>query len=81
MKGIEKLPTNKQKAEAYRMICEYALDGTEPSLDGKNPLMTILFGVAQPVPDTAKKRVELAKPFSQRTQTVEDAVQQWCAQE
>ena len=66
--SIEKLPTKKQKAEAYRMICDYALNGKEPQITEQTPLVATVFEVMRPVLDTAHKRAELAKQLSQRTQ-------------
>lgn len=72
--AIENLPTKKEKADAYDLLCSYALFGTAPDLKGKSPLVATLFAVAKPVLDTAHKRAELAQKLSQRQQKEEDIV-------
>ena len=73
--GIEKLPTKKDKADAYRLICHYAIYGEEPELLSRaRPAVATLFAVVKPVLDTAHKRAELAKKLSQRQQKEEDIV-------
>ena len=60
METIEKLPTNKEKLQAYQMICLYALDGIEPDLSAKKPTAATVFRIVRPVLDTARKRSERA---------------------
>jgi hypothetical protein len=35
--SIQKLPTNKEKLQAYDLICGYALNQTAPELESKKP--------------------------------------------
>ena len=59
--GIQKLRTKKEKAEAYDIICNYALYGIEPNLNGRSPLVATVFSFAKPVLDTAAKRAARLK--------------------
>ena len=72
--GIEKLRTKKEKADAYDIICNYALFGTEPDLKGKSPLVATVFSFAKPILDTARKRAELAKKLSEHKQREDDSM-------
>ena len=54
--SIEKMKTKKEKADAYRIICDYALNGNEPDLSGVSPLIATVFGFSKPVMDTAGRR-------------------------
>ena len=56
--GVEKLRTKKEKAQAYEIICNYALNGVAPDLDGVSPYVATIFDFAKPVLDTALKRSE-----------------------
>ena len=58
--SIEKLGTNKEKLQAYQLICGYALSGIEPELEGKKPGAATVFRVVRPVLDTARRRAEKA---------------------
>ena len=66
--GIENLPTKKEKADAYRIICDYGLNGKLPDLDVERPAVAMLFAFVKPVLDTAHKRAELAKKLSDHKQ-------------
>lgn len=59
--AIEKIPTKKEKADAYRLLCDYALNGTEPDLSGASPLIATVFGFSKPIMDTAMRRSERIK--------------------
>ena len=56
--NIEKLQTNKEKLQAYQLICGFALDGTEPDLDTKKPCAATVFRAVRPVLETAHRRAE-----------------------
>lgn len=58
--GIEKLPTNKEKLQAFELLCDYALNRTMPDLDAQKPTVATVFRFAQPILDTAHKRAENA---------------------
>ena len=55
---IENLPTNKEKLQAYQMICSYALDRTEPELREKKPTAAMVFQLTKPILDKAHERAE-----------------------
>lgn len=54
--NIEALQTNKEKLQAYQLICGYALSGTEPDLTDKKPCSAAVFRAVRPVLDTARRR-------------------------
>lgn len=56
--NIEALQTNKEKLQAYQLICDYALHGIEPDLSTKKPCSAAVFRVARPILDTAHRRAE-----------------------
>ena len=58
----------KEKAEAYRIICDYALNGNEPDEKVLTPVVAMLFEIVRPVLDTAHKRAQLAKKLSDQKQ-------------
>ena len=55
---IENLPTNKEKLQAYQVICGYGLDGIEPDLKTKKPTAATVFQIAKPILQTAHQRAE-----------------------
>ena len=54
--SIEKLPTNKEKLQAYQIVCSYALEKSEVATDGLKPSVCALFAAIRPVLDTAHSR-------------------------
>ncbi len=70
--SIENLRTKKEKAEAYRIICDYALNGNEPDEKVLTPVVAMLFEIVRPVLDTAHKRAQLAKKLSDQKQLQTD---------
>ena len=52
----EKLQTNKEKLEFFQMLCAYALDETEPDLDGKKPAVATVFCAIRPTLQRAHRR-------------------------
>ncbi len=62
--SIEKLPTNKEKLQAYQLIAGFALRGIDPNLDDIKPCAATVFRIAKPVLDAAHKRAEQAKRLS-----------------
>ena len=58
--GIETMKTYKEKAEAYRMLCEYAMDGIVPNIAPKKPCTETVFRVAKPILDRAWERSKAA---------------------
>ncbi len=63
--SIENLKTNKEKLQAYQMLCHYALDQEVPELEGAKQGAATVFRIARPVLDTAHKRAQQAKKLSQ----------------
>lgn len=66
--SIEKLPTKKEKAQAFDTICRYAFFGEEPDAKTIKPSVATLFEVVKPILETANKRAELAKNLSEQKQ-------------
>ena len=54
----ENLQTNKEKLQAYQLICGYALTGIEPDLGAIKPCAATVFRIAKPVLDTANSRAQ-----------------------
>lgn len=54
--AIEKLPTNKEKLQAFQMLCDYALNQNEPELDTKKPSAVTVFQMAKPILERAHER-------------------------
>ena len=70
--SIEKLQTNKEKLQAYQILCRYALDKTEPDLNSVKPCAAMVFQLAKPVLDTAHRRSRCASELHERKQSVCD---------
>ena len=62
--SIEKLPTNKEKLQAYQLICRYALQKFDPDLNAVKPSVATVFTMALPVLDAAHTRAEQAKKLN-----------------
>ena len=58
--SIENLKTNKEKLQAYQILCRYALDKTEPDLNAVKPCAATVFHIARPILDTAHHRAQAA---------------------
>ncbi len=56
--NIERLQTNKEKLQAYQLLCSYAFEKYEPDLDAVKPCAATVFRIAKPVLDTAHSRAE-----------------------
>ena len=54
--SIESMRTKKDKLDAYRMLCDYALNGNEPDLQNVSARVASSFALVRPVLDTAAKR-------------------------
>ncbi len=55
---IQQLPTNKEKLQAFEILCDYALDGNEPDLKTIKPSVAIVFSIAKPILERAHQRAE-----------------------
>ena len=60
-RSIENLRSNKEKLQAYQMICNYALTGKEPDPDAIKPGVATIFAVVRPILDTAMKRSKASR--------------------
>ncbi len=56
--AAEKLSTNKEKLQFFQILCEFALNHTEPDLSTVKPTVAAVFGMARPILDTAHRRAE-----------------------
>ncbi len=70
--SIEKLETNKEKLQAYQLLCCYALDRQEQDLNGIKPCAATVFRIANPVLDTAYKRAEKILETRERKQIADN---------
>jgi hypothetical protein len=72
--SIEKLPTNKEKLQAYQLICDYALTQKEPDLETVKQGAATVFRISRPILDTAHKRASLAKKLTEPLPSVSDDI-------
>ena len=56
--SIEKLPTKKEKLQAFEMICEYALYGKLPEEKMQKSSTLAIFSVCQPILNRARQRAK-----------------------
>ena len=56
--SIKILPTNKEKLQAFEMICDFALNQTEPDMKSVKPSAAAVFSICHPVLETAHRRAE-----------------------
>ena len=75
--SIEILPTNKEKLQAYQLICDYALTQREPDLEGVKQGAATVFRISRPILDTAHKRAILAKKLTEPLPSVGDDTISW----
>lgn len=54
--AIENLPTNKEKLQAFQMLCDYALNQKLPELETKKPSAATVFQMAKPILERAHDR-------------------------
>lgn len=60
-KAISRIKKKQDRADAYDMICAYALYQEEPDLDTASDAVAIAFELLRPVLDKAKERAESGK--------------------
>ncbi len=58
--AIENLPTNKEKLQAFEILCDYALNETEPELSAVKPSVATVFKIARPILERAHQRAQKA---------------------
>lgn len=56
--AIENLPTNKEKLQAYQILCAYALDRQEPQISAVKPSAATVFQIARPILERAHERAQ-----------------------
>ena len=56
--AIENLPTNKEKLQAFQMLCDYALNQTQPNINEKKPSAATVFQMAKPILERAHERAQ-----------------------
>ena len=54
--SIERLPTKKEKLQAYIAISDYALNGQLPDPKEIKPSVLAVFSICQPILETARAR-------------------------
>ena len=62
--SIENLRTNKEKLQAFEILCGYALDHREPDLSAVKPSAATVFMLARPTLDRAHGLSAKAKKLS-----------------
>ena len=56
--AIENLQTNKEKLQAYQILCSYALEQKEPDLSATKPSAATVFQLARPILERAHERAD-----------------------
>ncbi len=56
--AIDNLPTNKEKLQAFQILCDYALNENEPQLSAVKPSAATVFQIARPILERAHQRAE-----------------------
>jgi hypothetical protein len=54
--SIQNLKTNKEKLQAYEMICKYALDGELPETETEKNSVLAIFSICRPILNRARQR-------------------------
>ena len=54
--SIQNLKTNKEKLQAYEMLCEYALNGKLPEPEEQKSTVLAIFSVCRPILNRARQR-------------------------
>ena len=71
--AINMLTDKAAQADAYRVLCEYALTGAEPDLSGVSDVVAAIFVMARPNIDTSRKKAENGKAGGKATQNSGEA--------
>ena len=66
-KAISRIKKKQDRADAYDMICAYALYQEEPDLDSAPDSVAIAFDLLRPVLDKAKAKAEIGKAGGKQT--------------
>ena len=68
-KAISRIKKKTDRADAYDIICAYALDQIKPDLDSVSDAVAIAFELLRPVLDKAKERAESGKKGGSKSET------------
>lgn len=68
-KAISRIKKKQDRADAYDMICAYALYQIEPNLESASDAVAIAFELLRPVLDKAKERAESGKKGGSKPET------------
>lgn len=68
-KAVSRIKKKQDRADAYDMICAYALYQEEPNLDTASDAVAIAFELLRPVLDKAKERAESGKKGGSKPET------------
>ena len=71
--AISMLTDKAVQADAYRVLCEYALTGEEPDLSGVSDVVAAIFVMARPNIDTSRKKAESGKAGGKASQSSGEA--------
>ncbi len=66
-KAVSRIKKKQDRADAYDMICAYALYQEEPDLDSAPDSVAIAFDLLRPVLDKAKAKAEIGKAGGKQT--------------
>ena len=69
-KAVSRIKKKADKADAYDMICAYALYQEEPDLDSASDAVAIAFELLRPVLDKAKERSESGKKGGSKPEAI-----------
>ena len=72
--SIQNMSTQKEKLQAYQIICDYALYGKLPKMEEIKPSILAVFSIIKPVLDTARKRSNRALGRDKLLQQEKDKV-------
>ncbi len=54
--SIQNLKTNREKLQAYEILCKYALDGDLPKLTEQKSAVLAIFSVCKPIINRSRQR-------------------------
>lgn len=72
--AIRRIRKDADRARAYDVICDYALDGTEPDFSELPDSVAIAFDLIKPVLDTGKRKAESGKNGATAKQSASKAL-------
>ena len=72
--SIENLSTNKEKLQAYQLLCSYALNQQAPDLEPVKPSVQAVFNMVRPLLDRAHARSAYAIHMQDVYNIIEDSL-------